>query len=443
MNSILVIDDNQAVCSALEILLSLYDLSCVVAHTPEAGLAVLESSAIDLVIQDMNFSEDTTSGKEGELLFATIREGYPTLPVILLTAWTQLETAVELVKQGAADYMAKPWDDDKLIVSVRNLLELNRVRSELELKLEEEAAQREALLGVDLCGTVFESNAMMQVVHLASQVADSDLPVLITGPNGCGKEKIADIIHSNSRRTGQIVKTNAGAMPADLIESELFGSTAGAFTGAQEREGRFIKADQGSLFLDEIGNLPIQGQMKLLRVLQTGQFEKLGSSNTLSVDVRLICATNADLPEAIVAGTFREDLFYRINVIEIKVPPLNRRPADILPLARHFLDGKKKLSRSAEIALMDYHWPGNVRELENCMRRALLLGRGDELSIEDLGLEQDVAVSSRRVLGELQASDINNALERYNGVVSRAARGLGISRQSFYRRMEIYGIKNE
>ena len=172
MNSILVIDDNQAVCSALEILLSLYDLSCVVAHTPEAGLAVLESSAIDLVIQDMNFSEDTTSGKEGELLFATIREGYPTLPVILLTAWTQLETAVELVKQGAADYMAKPWDDDKLIVSVRNLLELNRVRSELELKLEEEAAQREALLGVDLCGTVFESNAMMQVVHLASQVAD-------------------------------------------------------------------------------------------------------------------------------------------------------------------------------------------------------------------------------------------------------------------------------
>ncbi|MFT7289202.1 MAG: DNA-binding NtrC family response regulator, partial [Halieaceae bacterium] len=381
--------------------------------------------------------------REGELLFATIRENYPLLPVILLTAWTHLETAVELVKQGAADYMAKPWDDDKLVVSVRNLLELNRVRSELELKLEEEATQRAGLADFDLCGAVFESSAMMQVIHLATQVADSDIPVLITGPNGTGKEKIADIIHSNSRRSGDMVKVNAGAIPPDLIESELFGSTAGAFTGAQDREGRFTKADRGSLFLDEIGNLPLQGQMKLLRVLQTGQFEKLGSSDTVSVDVRLICATNADLPAAIAAGTFREDLYYRINVIEVNVPPLNRRPADILPLARHFLDGKKTLSRGAEVALVDYHWPGNVRELENCMRRALLLGRGDELSVEDLGLVPDAAApGSGRGLDELQAADLNNALERYNGVVSRAARSLGISRQSFYRRMDAHGVTN-
>ena len=442
MSTILIIDDNEAICSALGILLSLYELESVYAHTPAAGLEVLDTRNIDLIIQDMNFTEDTTSGEEGEQLFATIRQRYPALPIVLLTAWTHLETAVNLVKSGAADYLAKPWDDDKLLTTIRNLLELSQVRSALDYKLEEEAASRHSLNEFDLCGTVFESSAMTRLIQLAVQVADSDLPVLVTGPSGTGKEKIAEIVHANSRRTGEMVRTNAGAMPAELIEAELFGATAGAFTGAQAREGRFNKADRGTLFLDEIGNLPLSGQMKLLRVIQTGQFEKLGSSDTKTVDVRLVCATNSDLPSEISAGRFREDLFYRINVIEIKVPPLNQRAADILPLAHHFLGAGKALSAAAESALVDYHWPGNVRELENCMQRAQLLGQQKLIEPSDLGLEIDEALHAGREKTELQADDIKNALARYNGVVSRAAKSLGMSRQSFYRRMETHGLKN-
>jgi DNA-binding NtrC family response regulator len=442
---ILIIDDNKGVCSALEILISLYDLSAISAHTPEQGLAILDSKDVSLVIQDMNFSDDTTSGTEGILLFAKIRQAHPDTPIILLTAWTHLESAVDLVKQGAADYLAKPWDDDKLITSIRNLLELREVKYELETKAEEQILQRKNLDGYKLCGTVFESSAMLQVLTLATQVADSDLPVLITGPNGSGKEKIAEIIHQNCRRSGEMVCTNAGAVPADLIESELFGSVSGAFTGAKDREGRFSKAHNGTLFLDEIGNLPLQGQIKLLRVLQTGEFEKLGSSETLSVNVRLICATNSDLPEEINARRFREDLYYRINVIEIKVPSLNQRPADIIPLARHFLKESKNLSVQAEHALVDYHWPGNVRELENCMQRAQLLSQSDSISVDDLGLafsELNTKIGeAEKDIREIEKSDILLALQQYNGVVSRAARSLGLSRQSFYRRMVMYGLK--
>ncbi|MFT5693104.1 MAG: DNA-binding NtrC family response regulator [Oceanicoccus sp.] len=444
MSLILIIDDNKGVCSALEILFSLYDLQAVSAHTPAEGLAILDSRNVSLVVQDMNFSEDTTSGKEGVQLFGEIRRVFPDLPIILLTAWTHLESAVELVKQGAADYLAKPWDDDKFITSVQNLLELSKIKLELEQKQEEQILQRKGLDGYDLCGTVFESSAMLQILLLTIQVADSDLPVLITGPNGSGKEKIAEIIHRNCRRKGEMVRTNAGAMPADLIESELFGSVSGAFTGAKDRDGRFTKADGGTLFLDEIGNLPLQGQMKLLRVLQTGEFERLGSSETCSVDVRLICATNSDLPVEIKSRRFREDLYYRINVIEIKVPSLNQRPADIMPLVRHFLKGELTVSDQAQRALTDYHWPGNVRELENCMQRARLLNRDGVISLANLGLT--VGPSSEK--GETESrfrdvnrSDISDALQRYNGVVSRAAKSVGLSRQSFYRRMENYGLK--
>jgi DNA-binding NtrC family response regulator len=454
VNSILIIDDNQGVCSALEILLSLHDLQAMSANTAEDGLSMLASHQVNLVIQDMNFTEDTTSGADGEQLFARIREDYPQIPIILLTAWTHLDTAVKLVKGGAADYLAKPWDDDKLVTSIRNLLELNRVGIELDARKEDQATQRQALAGFDLCGTVFESSAMMQVIHLAAQVADSDLPVLITGPNGAGKEKIAEIIHANSRRSGPMVAVNAGAMPSDLIESELFGATAGAFTGATNREGRFAKAHKGTLFLDEIGNLSLSGQMKLLRVLQTGQFEKLGSAESQTADVRIICATNDDLPARIRAGQFREDLYYRINVLEISIPPLNNRQADILPLARHFLDQGRELSIAAERALFDYHWPGNVRELQNCMRRAQLLRKSGPIELSDLRLDledqrawAETAGGAGELRGELSrelsGEDIQAALDRFNGVVSRAAKSLGLSRQAFYRRMENFGLKSQ
>ncbi len=443
MTQVLIIDDNEGVCSALEILLSLNDISSVSVNSPEAGLEALEQLDIGLVIQDMRFTEDTTSGHEGEKLFAQIRSQHPDLPVILLTAWTHLESAVQLVKQGAADYQAKPWDDDKLISTVRNLLKLNQLQTNLQDKFEEELHARQELAEADLCGTVFESNTMTQVIQLAVQVAGSDLPVLITGPNGSGKEKIAEIIHSNSRRKGEMVSTNAGAMPGDLIESELFGSVEGAFTGAKTREGRFSKAHNGTLFLDEIGNLPLEGQMKLLRVLQTGEFERLGSTDTQTVDVRLVCATNADINADIKAGEFRQDLYYRINVIEIQVPPLNRRPADILPLANHFLSKGNSLSEKAAQALVAYHWPGNVRELENCMKRAEVLSQSGVIEVSDLGLNLEIRQSDFTSGADaITAEDVQRALHNYNGVVSRAAKSLGLSRQAFYRRMEAYGLKD-
>ncbi|MCB1692052.1 MAG: sigma-54-dependent Fis family transcriptional regulator [Pseudomonadales bacterium] len=437
MPTILVIDDNEGVCTALQVLFSLHDIDVVTASSPRAGLGILESRDVELVIQDMNFTADTTSGAEGETLFNEIRGLYPALPIILLTAWTHLEAAVQLVKEGAADYLSKPWDDDKLVTTVRNLLQLQDAESARREMIAESRKARRSLEAYELCGAVFESHAMTQAVELAIRVARADVPVLVTGPNGAGKEKIAEIIHANSGREGALVKVNVGALPTDLIESELFGSEQGAFTGAQKRAGRFERADGGTLFLDEIGNLPHEGQVKLLRVLQTGEFERLGGSETRKADVRLVTATNADLSTMIREGTFREDLFYRINVIELRVPSLNERAADILPLAHHFLGAGKHLSPDAQERLVDYHWPGNVRELENCMKRAALLAESDEITASQLGLDSHAAQAGR----EPGKAEIQSALDAYSGVVSRAAKSLGLSRQALYRRMEKYGLK--
>ncbi|MBC7978655.1 MAG: sigma-54-dependent Fis family transcriptional regulator, partial [Myxococcales bacterium] len=298
MPTILIIDDNPAVALALEVLFSLRDLRTVSAQTPQAGLALLARAPFDVVIQDMNFRADTTSGEEGIQLFRAIRARFPELPVILLTAWTHLESAVELVKAGAADYLAKPWDDNKLLISVQNLLELSETRRELGRRRADESRRRTELeQGYDLRGLVFADPAMERVIALACQVARADVPVLITGPNGVGKEKIAEIVQANSAvRAGPFVTLNCGALPSELIEAELFGAEVGAYTGASRaREGKFEAADGGTLFLDEIGNLAPNGQMKLLRVLETGRFERLGSNKELQVKVRLISATNADL----------------------------------------------------------------------------------------------------------------------------------------------------
>ena len=350
MPTILVIDDNPAVATALEVLFSLHDIDTVGAHSPEDGLAALRGGDIDLVIQDMNFQADTTSGEEGVELFGRIRQAHPDMPVILLTAWTHLESAVELIKAGAADYLAKPWDDRKLLATVNNLLELAQSRRELARHREGTRRRRQALEeGYDLRGLVWADAATERVLALACQVARSELPVLITGPNGTGKEKFAEIVHANSAvRDGPFVTVNSGALPSELIEAELFGADAGAYTGANRaREGKFEAADGGTLFLDEIGNLPLAGQMKLLRVLETGRFERLGSNRERQVKVRVVSATNADLAAAIADGSFREDLYYRLNAIELSLPPLAERQDDILPLARHFLPDDKRLSAGA------------------------------------------------------------------------------------------------
>ena len=443
MSTILVIDDNPAVATALEVLFSLHDIASLHADSPAAGLALLDNEAVDLVIQDMNFSADTTSGDEGRELFAAIRQRHPDLPVVLLTAWTHLESAVELIKAGAADYVAKPWQDAKLLATVNNLLELAEARRELDLRRDGERRRRDDLARrYDLRGAVFADPASERVVALACQVARSELPVLVTGPNGSGKEKIAEIIQANSpHREGPFVTVNCGALPAELIEAELFGAEAGAYTGANKaREGKFEAADGGTLFLDEIGNLPPAGQMKLLRVLETGRFARLGSNRERQVKVRVVSATNAELPAMIRDGSFREDLYYRLNTIELAMPPLAERPGDILPLAEHFGQEGRRLSAAAASALQRHPWPGNVRELRNVIQRAQLLATGPRIEVADLGLPRAPAVRSGPVR-EPERGQIEAALQRAGGVIAQAAADLGMSRQALYRRMERHGLK--
>ncbi|HET9932528.1 MAG TPA: sigma-54 dependent transcriptional regulator, partial [Polyangiaceae bacterium] len=394
---VLVVDDQPAVLAALHLLFDVRGIPTLVAKTPEEALELVRTDEIGVVLQDMNFSRDATSGAEGESLLASIRALDPELPVVLMTAFQSLEAAVRLVRAGASDYIAKPWDDDKLLATVKNLMRLREVsRENLRLRSSGSRARAELQREHDLCGLVYASAALHEVVALAAKVAPSEAAVLITGPNGSGKELIAQIVQANSRRKkGPFVKVNAGGLPDALLEAELFGAEAGAYTGASKlRVGRFEEASGGTLFLDELGNLSMMAQMKLLRVLQTGEYQRLGSNVTRKTDVRLISATNADLRAAIRAGTFREDLYFRLNVIELCVPALRDRPDDILPiaervLARHEAEGGKRfeLSPDARRALVDHDWPGNVRELENRLQRATLVSDGQRISAAALGLE--------------------------------------------------------
>jgi DNA-binding NtrC family response regulator len=439
---VLVIDDSEAVRTALDVLLSLHGARVSAAASPLEGLDTLEREPVDLVIQDMNFRREATGGEEGVQLFHEIRRRHPDVPIVLLTAWTHLESAVELVKAGAADYMAKPWDDARLLTTLRNLLDLRRARAESTRWQAQRREAREALAGrFDIRGIIYESDAMHTLVAMATQVAHADVPILITGPNGAGKEVLADIAQANSSvRSGPYLKVNLGALPQELIEAELFGTEAGAFTGARARIGRFEAANGGTLFLDELGNLAPAGQAKLLRVLQTGELERLGSNVTRRTRVRMIAATNTDLRAAIREGRFREDLYYRLNVIELELPPLAARREDILPLARHFLGAGRELSPEAERALLKHPWPGNVRELQNVIRRACLLASTPAIGPEALGLP---AVEPTDPGGELALDrpTIERALERAGGVIAHAARDLGLSRQALYRRMDKLGIK--
>ncbi|HWP06509.1 MAG TPA: sigma-54 dependent transcriptional regulator [Polyangiaceae bacterium] len=469
----LVIDDQDAVRTALSLLLDLHGIECLSASTPEEALDLVRREDVGVAIQDMNFSKDTTSGEEGIALFREIHELDPELPVILLTAWTSLESAVMLVKEGAADYLAKPWDDQKLVVTVQNLMNLRQARDEnRRLKGQDERSRRDIAKRFDLRGLVYQSRRMHELVTLAVHVAPSDAPVLITGPNGSGKERLAEIVQSSSRRADKpFVQVNAGGLPDQLLEAELFGAEAGAYTGATKlRIGRFEAAHGGTLFLDELGNLSPSGQMKLLRVLQTGEFQRLGSNVTRTASVRLISATNADLRAEIAAGRFREDLYFRLNVIELPVPPLAARPEDILLLAEHFLAQHAAgngvvFSPEARQALERHDWPGNVRELENRVQRAVLVCQDGPIKVQHLGLDERSSyappasaptpatsslppVSSNDGLGsgtlsEVEREAIHAALGRARGVVSRAAAELGLSRQALYRRMERLGIEME
>jgi DNA-binding NtrC family response regulator len=435
------------VTEALEVLLDVHGIPFAVAKSPGEAVALVEAGSIGVVIQDMNFRAGATSGKEGIELFRRIRAIDGEMPILLMTAWASLETAVELVREGAHDYMAKPWNDEKLVRAVQSLLSARSVGGDAAASgpAPQRAARATAASGdlaADLCGAVFQSERMANLFAFAVRVAKSDVPVLITGPNGAGKEKFAEVIAANSgRKRGPFVKVNVGALPDELLEAELFGAEAGAFTGANKlRIGRFEAAHGGTLFLDEIGTLSLSGQRKLLRVLERQEFERLGSSETRKVDVRLLLATNADLRAEVSAGRFREDLFFRINVIEIAVPPLCARPEDIVPLARAFLaqHGGGSLSEKAVEVLLAYPWPGNVRELQNRVRRAQVVKTGPTIEPSDLDLPAAPAAGTGEPASE--RSELEALLRRHQGRVTRVAEELQMSRQALYRKMERLGI---
>ncbi|MBF7074518.1 sigma-54-dependent Fis family transcriptional regulator [Glaciecola sp. MH2013] len=470
MDKILIVDDTPAVLQALSLLLEIHGYEVITTTSPQQAMQYVNQLRVSLVIQDMNFTGDTTSGEEGKSLFYQMRELNPHLPVILITAWTDLEQAIELVKAGAVDYIAKPWDDQKLVNTIANLVALGKATT-ASAKLERQQdviakAQNQA----EATGLVFASANMQRVVDMAVQVAKSDISVLITGANGSGKEKIAELIQQSSTlNTQPFIKVNCGALPADLIEAELFGAEAGAYTGANKaRVGLFEAADGGTLFLDEIGNLPYSGQTKLLRVLQTGEFQRLGSVKTLTTKVRVISATNSDLLQAIASGEFREDLYYRLNVIELALPALAERLDDVMPLVQHFL-GDRQISIAAEKALLAHPWYGNVRELENACKRvsvlkpegviepsdfALLEGRSDllvtpqatptagnnrvDMNGKTLG---ELSTGSTKSVAEPNKADLETAMREHHGVIAKVARQFGLSRQALYRRLDKHGIE--
>jgi DNA-binding NtrC family response regulator len=458
---VLIVDDQPAVVKSLEVLLDLHEIANLSATSPEVALQIAEGQTLGAVLQDMNFGRSETSGTQGIELFRALREAQPGVPILLMTAWASLETAVQLVKEGASDYIAKPWDDEKLLAGLRNLLQLRSLQLENERLTAEIRDSRRGLdQQYDLCGIIYESRALHRAISLAVNIAGSDAPVLITGPSGSGKERLAEIIQANSlRRQGPFLRVNVGAIPEELMESELFGAEAGAYTGSEKRRiGHFESANGGTLFLDEIDALSLSGQVKLLRVLQSGDFQRLGSSRTLHSDVRVVSATNADLSESISAGSFREDLFFRLNVVELKVPGLLDRPEDVLPLAEFFLtqytDAGDSLrltfSDKARVALVEHDWPGNVRELENRVHRGTLVASGDRVTPADLGLatepeppELESPPSSMAAEEIAEHKRVMQALSEAQGVVAHAATLLGISRQALYRKMDRLGIELE
>jgi DNA-binding NtrC family response regulator len=446
---VLIADDQPDVLEALRLLLKGEGFEIETASSPAGLLQSVESSDFDAVLLDLNYSRDTTSGREGFELLTRLQELDSTLPLIVMTAWGSIQSAVEAMRRGARDYVEKPWDNQRLVSVLRTHCELGRALRESERLQSENRMLRKA--GVpDL---IADSRAMQPVLTMMERVGPSEANVLITGEHGTGKEIVARWLHAASPRSEKaLVIVNAGGLSEGVFESELFGHVKGAFTDAKtDRVGYFELADGGTLFLDEIGNMPQKQQSKLLRVLQTGEFQRVGSSKTRRVDVRVVSATNVDIRQEVAEGRFREDLLYRLNTVEIHLPPLRDRGEDIAALATHFLKreaaryGKKLggLDREALQAMMEHTWPGNIRELEHVLERAVLMASGSQIRADDLGLRGRGDGSARleeMTLEEAEKYLIQKALARYQSNVSRAADGLGLSRSALYRRLQHYGI---
>jgi DNA-binding NtrC family response regulator len=447
---ILVADDQADILSALKLLLKREGFDVATASSPAGVLDIVAREHVDVALVDLNYSRDTTSGDEGVALVEQLHREHPELPVIVMTAWATVEVAVRTMQNGANDFLEKPWNNQRLLSVLRNQVQLAEARRRGRRLADENAILR-AADGTDL---IASSRAMQEVVKLARQVARSDASVLITGQPGTGKSLLAKLIHDWSDRAEKsFIAVNAGGLPETVFESEMFGHVKGAFTDAKsDRAGRFELADGGTLFLDEIGNVPPAQQARLLRALETGEYERVGSSRTQKADVRVVSATNADLPAMIQGGRFREDLLFRINTVEIRLPPLSERREEILELANAQLARKaKQYGRTvrgfdplALAALQHYAWPGNVRELNSVVERSLLLAAGEEIGAADLRLS--AARSGPPALEEMSLEDaeralIRSAIKRNGGSVQAAAEALGLSRSAMYRRLEKLGLK--
>ncbi|HET9985926.1 MAG TPA: sigma-54 dependent transcriptional regulator [Longimicrobiales bacterium] len=447
---VLIADDQPDVLEALRLLLKGEGFETETATSPAGILAALERWEYDAVLMDLNYARDTTSGKEGLDLVTKIQALDSTLPIVVMTAWGSVAGAVEAIRRGARDYIEKPWDNSRLIATLRTQSELGRVMRESQrLKQENRLLRKKD----DLPEMIADSRAMQNVLRLIERVAASDANVLITGEHGTGKEVVARRLHALSNRADKpLIAVNVGGLSEGVFESEMFGHVKGAFTDAKtDRVGYFELADKGTLFLDEIGNLNAKQQARLLRVLQTGEMQRVGSSKTRKVDVRIISATNADIQQEVDEGRFREDLLYRLNTVVIDLPPLRDRGEDIGLLAEHFLRrfagkyGRRSAAFDGEArrALQEYRWPGNVRELEHVLERGILMAPGDTVRAEDLGLagrRAGAPALDEMTLEEAEQLLIRKALERYQGNVSRAADALGLSRSALYRRLQQYGI---
>jgi len=457
MPRILVADDQADVLAALRLLLKPEGFAIETASSPAGVLKVVDSTELDVVLIDLNYARDTTSGSEGLDLLTKIATRDPTLPVVVMTAWGSVDLAVEAMRRGARDFIQKPWDNARLLSVLRTQVELAQALRRGERLEAENLALRDSAdnAGGRSVRLIAESPEMKKIVNLMTRFGPADANVLITGENGTGKEIVARTLHSLSSRSAKpMVSVNAGALAEGVFESELFGHVRGAFTDAKaDRVGRFELADGGTLFLDEISNVPLNLQAKLLRVLETGEFERVGSSKTHKVDARVLSATNADLQAEVAEGRFRQDLLFRLNTVEIHIPPLRERREDILPLAEYFLQQHCNRYRrtlqgftpGANEALLKHSWPGNVRELDHVVERAALMSSGGIVTAFDLALQpgRDPGVISRideMSLEEVERLLIKKALARFSGNANRAAEALGLSRSALYRRLQKYGL---
>ena len=446
---VLAADDQQHILEALELLLRPQGYEVETAQSPALVREMLSSGPYDAVLIDLNYTRDTTSGQEGLDLLSEIVTLDSTVPVIVMTAWGNVELAVEAMRRGARDFIQKPWENERLLTIVRTQIELHSALRAAELL----AAENQLLRAPGRPEFIATAPAMQPVLEAITRIGPSDANVLITGEHGTGKEIVAQTLHALSPRASRsLVTVNTGALPEGTFESELFGHVKGAFTDARaDRIGRFELADGGTIFLDEIGNVPFHQQAKLLRALESGAIERVGSSRTRRVDVRIISATNSDLRAACAAGEFREDLLFRLNTVEIPLPPLRERREDIPVLAAHFLSRYasryrrtvQRFESSALQLLTQYSWPGNVRELEHTLERAVLMCRSSEIQPSDLGLNsmrpQGQSLEELSLEG-VEAILIRKALQRFQGNISQAADALGLSRGALYRRMGKYGL---